>query len=219
MCNDCQVFKRPFGRFEKGREGTGREGGWRERAGGCTLIKCDLAARRIASCAPHWACDGVMKEKRQQTTWEESDTAYFWTGGGGRGGRTVITLLHADGAITQGGQLELKQEPNLQILTCSLVLFVRWQTRLRWLASRPVAPRGHVTFAFIQYYNRAITWNQCYSQSRLEAAVLQMDLSASRCPTVAQWLQRLFKPTNDFTFFCKPLIDVYVFLFERELNS
>lgn len=49
-----------------------------------------------------------MKEKRQ-TTWEESDTAYFWTGGGGRGGSEggreglQLMLLDADGAITLGG--------------------------------------------------------------------------------------------------------------------
>lgn len=36
---------------------------------------------------------------------------------------------------------------------------------------------------------------------------------------VAQLLQRLFKPTNDFESFLKPQIDVYIFLFEHGLNN
>lgn len=54
-------------------------------------------------------------------------------------------------------------------------------------------------------------------ESGLEAAALQMELAAS--PTVAQWLQRLFNPTNHLTFFSKPQIDVYVFLRECKLSS
>lgn len=38
------------------------------------------------------------------------------------------------------------------------------------------------------------------------------------CLLVAQWLQRLFKPTNDFESFRNPQIDVYIFLFEHGLN-
>lgn len=36
---------------------------------------------------------------------------------------------------------------------------------------------------------------------------------------VAQLLQRLYKPTNDFESFLKPQIDVYIFLFEHGLNN
>lgn len=66
VCNGCGASKRPLGWFKKeGREEQAAAEKGREEGG--TLIKCDLAARRIASCAPHRACDGVMKEKRQTT--------------------------------------------------------------------------------------------------------------------------------------------------------